>query len=189
MKNKLKYLLQAFCLLTCLMLGLVYGKYNFSRKPTSNNGTKNPDTSITIIQYIDSSTHLIQQVSPIVYKNQKVLKLAKIDTQSIISQYFTKRVTQNTYLDSNLSISVFDTLYQNSILGRSLNYKILRPSTQITKTISQKQKGLYVGASYFPSSGVYPNVSYAFKNWQIGAGIVNLNKQTIPFFNLQYKIR
>ncbi|HEY1047891.1 MAG TPA: hypothetical protein VGF79_15730, partial [Bacteroidia bacterium] len=114
------------------MLGLVYGKYNFSRKTTSNYSANNTDTSITIIQYIDSSTHLIQQVSPIVYKNQKVLKPTKIDTQSIISQYFTKRIAQSNYLDSNLSISVFDTLYQNSILGRSLNYKILRPGTQIT---------------------------------------------------------
>ncbi len=189
MKKTLRYTFQALSLFTCLMLGLVFGKYISKARPELKFNSNRPDTSITIIQYIDSSTHVINQLSQVRYKNLQGNRPSMIDTQSLISKFFTKRVTQNTYRDSNLSITVFDTLCQNSLLGRSLNYKIFRPSTITTKTIYRKDRGLYVGATYFPSTGVYPNVSYAFKNWQLGAGIVNINKQSIPFFNLQYKIR
>lgn len=188
MNKNLKYTLQTLSV-AAIILSFAWIKKSFYAANKTLPANLKSDTEITIIHYIDSSTHIVNQVSKISYRDRPGKQPLALDTQAIIKRYFTRRFTENSYRDSNLSLTVFDTLFQNAIIGRSFSYKIFRPNTVITKTVSNRSNGLYIGAGYLPQTGIYPTVSCTFKNWQLGAGLVVSAGKSIPLFNLQYKIR
>jgi hypothetical protein len=184
-------------LILIFFLGLLI-RLNFSR---SEVGTvmkiKKSDTTLTVIQYIDSSKHTINKISEFYYTTKIIHPPVKIDTQAVILDYYSRKTTKDFYEDSNLKITIYDTMFKNSITGRSLDYQILKANTTttstitntITNTIQGKPKGLYVGATFIPSAGLYPNVSYIHNQWQIGAGFLQVQKQSFPLISIQFKIK
>ncbi len=189
MNKNIKYILQTLSVVGLILAAILFKRQFISSPDGQSKPLSKPDTTVTIVQYIDSSTHTVNHVTEILYKNGKVKTPSKFDTLAVLRAYFTSRIAQNTYRDSNISITVYDTLLANAIAGRSLDYKVLKPSSVVTKTVRVPSKGLYIGAVISPSAQVYPTVCYNFKNWMVGASMVRSGSKTIPLFNLQYKIR
>ena len=70
----------------------------------------------------------------------------KIDTQAILKAFFSCRLSTSDYRDSNIFISVKDSMCMFQLLDRQITYKILRPDSiiiiekTITNTIAEKPK-------------------------------------------------
>lgn len=189
MNTNLKYFLQTITVLALVITGIWLKRTVFPSSVSTPEKRINKDTTITIIQYIDSSTHTVNQITPFRYKDSKGNSPKSFDTLAALRTYFSSRTTRSTYRDSNISITVYDTLFANSIAGRSLDYKMLKANTLTTRTVISRRNGWYIGAAVSSKGSLSPSVSYSFKNWQLGASVVRSGAQAIPFINLQYKIR
>lgn len=100
---------------------------------------------------------------------------SSIDTLAVILDYFTARVNQRQYQDSNISISIVDTVYRNHIASGPLTYKVLKPCT--STVIREYRRGLFVGGFFQASKqelNIGPVISYQAKNttFSFSTGII-----------------
>lgn len=79
---------------------------------------------------------------------------ADVDTLAILKKYFTQYMYSNTYVDSNQCITVLDTVSKNTIIGRSISYKWMKPSetkiitnTQVAKPSRSILLGVFVASN------------------------------------------
>jgi hypothetical protein len=197
MNKTLKYILQTLTVILLFGFGLWLRCHYAPARKVKVKTTVKPDTAITIVRYIDSSTHTINHTSEIHYFTKTIIQPSVIDTQAVIRDYYTRKTQQDIYLDSNMRITINDTLFKNFITGRSLNYQILKANitktrtitNTVTNTVQGKPKGLYMGAVLIPASGIYPHVSYLYGNLQLGIGVLQIHKQFFSTISLQYKIK
>lgn len=90
---------------------------------------------------------------------------AEVDTNAILTHYLTQAVTYtDTIRDSSLQAVISDTIFRNSIVSRSFNYKILRPAE--TRFIDNRDKFQLI-ASFQAGGGM----SYANTPQSIYAGV------------------
>ncbi|MDI1233186.1 MAG: hypothetical protein PSX81_02765 [bacterium] len=197
-KANFRYILQTLSvIIVTAVIYIIIQKYKV--KNDSIIQVKNADTTIAITHFTDSTSHVINNINYYVTKTITTNIPAVIDTQAVLKDYYSKKTGSNNYRDSNMSITVFDTLFKNSIVGRGLNYKILRPNTTIektitntvTKTIERKSRDWYVGSGYTTQYGIYPTLSFVTNKWQVNTGAFYFNpkNQVYPFINLQIKIK
>jgi len=148
-------------------------------------------TSVTI--YNDTTIYTVNNINTKKLETIYVEKPIEIDTSAILQAYYNKYTYSSFINDTNVSISINDTVSQNSIVGRSINYKINKSNTIITKNINNyiKKNGFFIGVSTttdlnkinsFTPSFIYTNK----KRSAISAGYDLLNKNI--FAGIYYKI-
>lgn len=172
---------------------LINWQCNEFRKNLQENKTKT-DTSKTVHLVYDSTIYQPIGLSAPVKVSRDTVYLPtdiKIDTMAIIRQFFTQSIYVDTFRDKNIVIQIKDTLYKNEILGRGVLYKILRPDSvttlTITKTIPTQANKIAVSAGavlFYPSGYIIPSIGIHSGNWNFGLG-TNLNQHQINFtYNL-----
>lgn len=78
----------------------------------------------------------------------------KVDTTIIIQGYYTRYYQVDTFRNNDLELITQDSLYNNRTSYRAYKYKILRPDTFLTKTITNtiaQSNAIFVGASVIQS--------------------------------------
>jgi hypothetical protein len=70
----------------------------------------------------------------------------KIDTVTVIKEYFSKHYVEREFKDSNIVIAVKDTLYKNDILDGHISYKWLQPTSITTNTTNVNNYYNYLSA-------------------------------------------
>ena len=96
------------------------------------------DTTIT--KKYDSVPKYIKVNAPVVIDSAFVAVPVIVDTAAILKRYFAVYHYSQTLADTNVSVTITDTLTQNKIIARGFIYKLLKPvsTTIITNTIEQK---------------------------------------------------
>ena len=99
-----------------------------------------------------------------------------IDTAAILKQFNYAYLVSDTFRNSELAIVTLDSVYQNQITARSLQYKILRPDSIITKEITSYRNRLYAGIGLVSSTqltGLNPKILFTHKQGiALDAGVI-----------------
>lgn len=150
------------------------------------------DTLKTVELKYDSTIYQpIGLPDPIKVSRDTIYLPASIDTMAVIEKYFTRSIYVDSFTDKNIIIQIKDTLYKNEIHGRGVLYKILRPDSittlTITKTIPATASKIAVSAGAFliyPNNYVIPSIGIHTSQWNFGIG-TNLQQTQ---FNLSYNL-
>ena len=114
----------------------------------------------------------------------------KIDTLSILEDYFAKYVYEDFQKLDSLNITIRDTVSQNKILSRKISYDLIYPTTTVTETKYINKNEFYVG---FGLNGTTKQFNYVGgsillrtkKKQAFGLGI-GLNDQFQPIISTQF---
>jgi hypothetical protein len=73
------------------------------------------------------------------------------DTAAVLMKYFTEYTYKDTIDHDTVKIFINDKVTKNRIVSRDLSYKILYPTTTITKTITEKinEREFYIGPKVY----------------------------------------
>lgn len=136
----------------------------------------------TVFKY-DTITKVIKEPYKVLKDTTIYVDLpTKIDTVIVIKEYFSKHYVEREFKDSNIIVTVKDTLYKNDILTGNMEYKWLQP-TQVTTNTSitnNYYKYLSVGISTNNIAKVESfslDLSYHTKKWYYLAGYDPVQKQ------------
>ena len=118
-----------------------------------------------------------------------------IDTASILEDYFATYAYIDTVDADSIDLIIFDTISQNKILSRSIDYSLIYPTTTITKERIVNEREFYVG---FGIGGNKSQISYLTSElmfrtkkkqmYGIGLGIIS-NLEPILGFKMSWKIK
>lgn len=95
----------------------------------------------------------------------------------VLARYYEERVQHTTTVDSNIIINTWDSITENAIYGRKLQYKWLKPNIETTITKAPKQVfkvfvGANIEAGQYGFNFIGPEVSFLSKNdkwfYQVG---------------------
>jgi hypothetical protein len=118
-----------------LLVGLVIGFIGF-KSCSEQNKINTTDTITTIkIDTLRIENTITQKGKLIYQKDTLFLPAEPFDTLKVIDSYYTMRIQEYQYQDTNLTLNILDTLYKNIIVGRGLNYKYNCLQKTITTTI------------------------------------------------------
>jgi len=94
----------------------------------------------------------------------------EIDSLKDILAYYTKVYSRQDYRDTNITLTIEDTIYKNGIFSRGFSYNILRPTQTITTIINPpvKQKltisaGILLGTDLKQVKTVSPYISARYR--------------------------
>lgn len=133
------------CLLTALVGGYHFGKRSVTPAPS--------DT----IRLMDTC----YLPGPTIEKEVPVLVPVDVDTAAILAAHFTKRVYKDEVVNTPMvSITVVDTVYRNTMLGRTVYSKI---------NIPVRHKSLSIGVTIAPGHS-FVSAGYRFKRWGFEGG-------------------
>lgn len=97
---------------------------------------------------------------------------AVVDTQSIIREYFKKRIYTDTLNDDTLELIISDTISFNKLQGRFLKYRILTPTiinkTEIVNNYLEDRHSFY-GGFQAAHGTIAPSVVYSNTRYQVNA--------------------
>ena len=118
-----------------------------------------------------------------------------IDTAAILEDYFATYSYIDTVDADSISLVIFDTISQNKIISRGIDYSLIYPTTTITKERIINEREFYVG---FGLGGNKSQISYLTSElmfrtkkkqiYGIGLGI-NSNLEPILGFKMSWKIK
>jgi hypothetical protein len=98
----------------------------------------------TVFKY-DTITKVIKEPYAVVKDFYVYVELpGKIDTVTVIKEYFSKHYVERQFKDSNIIVTVKDTLYKNDIESGKMEYKWLQPTSVITNTTNVNNYYNYV---------------------------------------------
>ena len=118
-----------------------------------------------------------------------------IDTASILEDYFATYAYIDTVDADSINLIIFDTISQNKILARNIDYSLIYPTTTITKERVINKREFYVG---FGLGGSKSQISYLTgelmfrtkKKQMYGIGLgINSNLEPILGFKMGWKIK
>ena len=114
----------------------------------------------------------------------------KIDTLSILEDYFAKYVYEDFQQLDSLNLTIKDTISQKKILSRKIFYDLIYPTTTVTETKYINQREFYVGFGLNGTSKQFNyiggSILYRTKKKQaFGLGI-GLNDQFQPILSTQF---
>mgnify|MGYP003649584401 CR=1 FL=1 len=118
-----------------------------------------------------------------------------IDTMSVLKDYFKAYAYTDTLKKDSITVIINDTISQNRILARGIEYTLVYPTTIISKTKNINKRELYAG---FGLGGNKQELSYAggelllrTKKEQIyGVGLgINNNFEPILMFKMSWKLK
>lgn len=109
-------------------------------------GRVGPSEPTVFTRYIyDSSVRAVPLPIPAVLKNTVYKTVPKdVDTAKILRDHFSERTFASKIDDGRIRATIVDTVYKNTLIGRSFSYQSLLPVKQET-TIVNRRGGLYVG--------------------------------------------
>ncbi len=108
----------------------------------------------------------------------------KVDTTAIINDYYSRKIYSELLINTeNLKLSLSDTVFQNSLLGRNLNYELTFP--EITKTVTITKKPVF-SVSLLLDSRPSASALVGYKYFFIQGGYNLQEKQ--PFVGLGVKL-
>ena len=84
-------------------------------------------------------------VTKIEYIHDTIIDSTPIDTASILKDYFATYVYQDNQELDSLNLTIIDSVSQNKIFARTIQYDLIYPTTTITKEIYLNQRELYWG--------------------------------------------
>ena len=120
----------------------------------SNSPLTEPDTIVKIETRYDTIVETIETYIPeyrtkIKYKTVhdtiEVHDTIPIDTASILEDYFATYAYTDTLKKDSVTFVINDTISQNKILSRGINYSLVYPTTIISKESATNKRELYVG--------------------------------------------
>ena len=118
-----------------------------------------------------------------------------IDTASILEDYFATYSYIDTVDADSINLVIFDTISQNKILSRGIDYSLIYPTTTITKERVVNEREFYVGfgigGSQSQISYLTSELTFRTKKKQIyGVGLgINSNLEPIVGFKMSWKIK
>ena len=126
----------------------------FLRQCSGTGGVDNTPSEPTIITNVETKYDTItKEVTKYVPKIVTRIKTEidtirltqKIDTLSILEDYFAKYVYEDFQQLDSLNLTIRDTISQNKILSRKIFYDLIYPTTTVTETKYINQREFYVG--------------------------------------------
>ena len=93
--------------------------------------------------------YLTKNVKPKIIYSQVIDTFKIVDTFKVVKDYQTLKIYADSLKNDTISISIRDTIFKNSILGRNISYTLRLPTKTITNTttIKKPNRGLYLSAS------------------------------------------
>lgn len=99
--------------------------------------------------------------SPVIEKEIQVPVPVDVDTAAILAAHFTRRVYQDEVVNTPMvKVTVVDTVYQNTLLGRTAYSDIKIPI---------HDKSLSIGLTMAPGH-TFVSAGYRFKRWNLAGG-------------------
>ncbi len=84
-------------------------------------------------------------VTKIEYIHDTIIDVTPVDTVSILKDYFATYVYQDRQKLDSLNLTIIDSVSQNKIFARTIQYDLIYPTTTITKEIYLNKRELYWG--------------------------------------------
>lgn len=161
--------------------------------PECKEGTATHDT---LLLYTDTGKHVIEVPVPYPVASKPDTVPMDVDTLAILQDYYAHYFYEQVIADTNLTVTLNDTVSQNKIMGRGFSYRWLKPTTMIYNdtTIAAQNKfkmfaGLDVGANLTGDNfSLTPNLKFITKKdalLEIGYDIPN----QMPLLGVAIKIR
>lgn len=182
MSNFLTILKYCFGLILGIVLFFALGYFYKSR--TNIGSIQSIVTKSDTLYLIDTNKHVTVNNNLYATNVYSVTPIGKIDTNLIIQNYFTKRFVADTIKDSLIQFSIYDTVYNNKIINRKTQYRLLQPyrtiiNTTSTITVNVSQNGFYVGSflgfnfTQLQSAGIEANYVTRKLNYGLGYDFKN----------------
>lgn len=162
------------------------------------NGCKKPSVNITepqtIVNNIYDSTKVKSQTFHTQHTNtfrvDSVIvlppKSQPIDSLAVVLAYYTKVYSRQDYRDTNIALTIEDTIYRNGIFSRGFSYNILRPTKTETTIINPVQKprlnlsgGILVGTDLKQVKTISPYIGLRYRNAGALVGADPINRMVI----------
>lgn len=171
----------------------------FLRQCSGTGGVDNTPSEPTIITKVETKYDTItKEVTKYVPKIVTRIKTEidtirltqKIDTLSILEDYFAKYVYEDFQQLDSLNLTIRDTISQNKILSRKIFYDLIYPTTTVTETKYINQREFYVGFGLNGTSKQFNYIGGSIlyrtrKKQMFGLGI-GLNDQFQPIISTQF---
>lgn len=109
-------------------------------------GRVGPSEPKVFTRYVyDSAVRAVPLPLPAVLKSTVYKPVPKdVDTAKILREHFSERTYVARIDDGRIRATIVDTVYKNTLIGRSFNYQWLQPVKQET-TVVNRRGGFYVG--------------------------------------------
>jgi len=117
-----------------------------------------------------------------------------IDTASILEDYFATYAYIDTVDADSIDLIIFDTISQNKILSRSIDYSLIYPTTTITKEKIINKREFYIGFGLYGNKSQINYLGSEFmlrtkKKQAYGIGIgVNNELKPVGGFKMYWKL-
>jgi hypothetical protein len=156
--------------------------------------TKTTETTQTIVNNIFDSTKVKSQTFHTQHTNtfrvDSVIvlppKSQPIDSLAVVLAYYTKVYSRQDYRDTNLTLTIEDTIYKNGIFSRGFSYNILRPTQTITTIINPPIKhklmingGILLGTDLKQVKTVSPYIGLRYRNAGALIGVDPIGRQFV----------
>ena len=117
-----------------------------------------------------------------------------IDTASILEDYFATYAYIDTVDADSIELVIFDTISQNKIISRSIDYSLIYPTTTITKEKIINKREFYIGFGLYGNKSQINYLGSEFmlrtkKKQAYGIGIgVNNELKPVGGFKMYWKL-
>ena len=149
----------------CTLFGYLY--YKEKNKPANTIISTQTVTQIDTIHYSDSLFY------PVPVEVIKPIFDTIIDTQYVFNDYYTGKIYEYKYKDTNLSITSGIMIHKNTLVSLVTDYEIYRKTTTITNNVLKTEPQKYMifvggGIDYFGKVGLNLSASVYFDKNDIG---------------------
>jgi hypothetical protein len=192
---------------TLIIIGLVI--VIFLLRECRGNKSTTPTEPVTIVKvetkydtivkevksYIPKYVKKIQWKTKTVHDTIEIHDTVPADTLSIVKDYFSARIYNDTLKEDSVTLIINDTISQNRVISRNIKYSLVYPTTIIQTEREVNKRELYVG---FGIGGDRQQLSFAggellLRNkkeriYGVGLGI-NQNFEPILTFKMSWKVK
>ena len=145
--------------------------------------------------YVPQYVEKIEWKTKIVHDTVEIHDTIPVDTLSIVKDYFSARIYNDTLKEDSVTLIINDTIFQNRIKSRNVKYSLVSPTTIIQTEREVNKRELYLG---FGIGGDRQQLSFVgsellLRNkkeriYGVGLGI-NQNFEPILTFKMSWKIK
>ena len=149
----------------------------------------------TVETYIPEYRTKVKWKTKTVHDTVEVHDTVPVDTLSILEDYFTTYAYTDTLKKDSVTFVINDTISQNKILSRGINYSLVYPTKIISTEREVNKRELYIG---FGLGGDKQQLSYLGSELMLrnkkeriyGVGLgINQNFEPILTFKMSWKIK
>ena len=165
--------------ISIVVIGLLFASFFFGKSRAKKEIVYKTET---VMKY-DTVTKVIKEPYEVIKDTTIYVQLpGKIDTVEVIREYFSKNYVERQFKDSNIVVTVKDTLYKNDIESGKLEYKWLQPTSITTNTTEVNNYYNYVSAGVSTNdvmnvNSVSLDLSLHTKKWYFTTGYDVQQKQ------------